>query len=549
MSVKRRRFPHLGELSVAILEFWVAKAIGEAGIETVKEPLVQKQLEDSLIKALQKTEERLRDRLNDQDSYDAILSLAVSDSPMFQEAVWDFYQRPTDPKLGQILWSQLAAHDIALARLERTVNTFIDILREEFIISVPEIREVLSSLASVQIQDNTLRILRVLENLERRTYAPTNIAISRRIISFDTLMAASTERFVGRAFVFDAIDSFIQDNPSGYFVFIGDPGIGKTALISQLVRTRDLVHHFNVIQENIRSPYHFITNVCAQLITRFDLGNLTIPTADELHDSVFLTKCLEAAAAKCEPQPLIIALDSLDEADRRGLPEGANVHYLPRNLPQGVYFVVTTRSIKALLPDVMNFKHFRLDQNSAMNVSDIRQYVSNYAMRPKVKHLLSKQGIEETIFVNELVQKSQGNFMYLRYILPEIEQRDFLEDGLDQLPVGLEGYYTRHWKNMQSEIGGKFQESHEMVISILAAMPEPVPLEAIAEWTKLPLREVSEIKKAWEPFLFQTADNDELRYRIYHHSFGEFLSQQVNLDYYKEIVAMAISSTLIASRS
>jgi hypothetical protein len=103
----------------------------------------------------------------------------------------------------------------------------------------------------------------------------------------------------------------------------------------------------------------------------------------------------------------------------------------------------------------MNFKHFRLDQNSAMNVSDIRQYVSNYAMRPKVKHLLSKQGIEETIFVNELVQKSQGNFMYLRYILPEIEQRDFLEDGLDQLPVGLEGYYTRHWKNMQSEIGGK----------------------------------------------------------------------------------------------
>jgi hypothetical protein len=80
-------------------------------------------------------------------------------------------------------------------------------------------------------------------------------------------------------------------------------------------------------------------------------------------------------------------------------------------------------------------------------------------------------------------------------------------------------------------------------------MPEPVPLEAIAEWTKLPLREVSEIKKAWEPFLFQTADNDELRYRIYHHSFGEFLSQQVNLDYYKEIVAMAISSTLIASRS
>ena len=39
-------------------------------------------------------------------------------------------------------------------------------------------------------------------------------------------------------------------------------------------------------------------------------------------------------------------------------------------------------------------------------------------------------------FVDALVAKSQGNFMYLRYVLPEIESGDYKDRGFDSLPLG-----------------------------------------------------------------------------------------------------------------
>src|SRR3989442_6306927 len=51
--------------------------------------------------------------------------------------------------------------------------------------------------------------------------------VSRHIISFDTLIADKTEGFVGRQFVFDALNAFLAKEQSGYFVIRGEPGIGK----------------------------------------------------------------------------------------------------------------------------------------------------------------------------------------------------------------------------------------------------------------------------------------------------------------------------------
>ena len=61
------------------------------------------------------------------------------------------------------------------------------------------------------------------------------------------------------------------DFPSGYIVIHGEPGIGKTAIVGQLVKDRALVHHFNVAPLGIRSPQAFLSNVCAQLIVRYGL--------------------------------------------------------------------------------------------------------------------------------------------------------------------------------------------------------------------------------------------------------------------------------------
>ena len=65
----------------------------------------------------------------------------------------------------------------------------------------------------------------------------TDTRVGQHIINFDTLIAEKTNGFVGRQFVFDALDAFLSEEKSGYFVIWGEPGIGKTALMGQLVKT------------------------------------------------------------------------------------------------------------------------------------------------------------------------------------------------------------------------------------------------------------------------------------------------------------------------
>ena len=374
---------------------------------------------------------------------------------------------------------------------------------------------------------------------------PADPHIGRYIINFDTLIAEKTEGFVGRQFIFDALDAFLAEEKCGYFVIRGEPGIGKTALMGQLVKTRRPIHHFNVVQQNIRLPEHFLANVCAQLIARYKL-NLTIPD-EPMRTSMLLEQCLEAAANPAN-RPLILALDALDEAEWRQLPPRVNVHYLPPVLPEGVYVIVSTRPDRDIPLEVVQRRDLDIEPDLAGNLLDICTYLGGYAIRSGMQARLNAWGIDAGAFVTELLQKSQGNFMYLRFVLPAIEAGKLGRGGVGELPKGLEAYYRGHWTQMKVEVGGTFAETHERVICVLAVMTEPVSLEEVAEWTKIECREVRRIVQAWEPFLLESVSNDEQLYRLYHASFAEFLARQVNLRDYSELVATAIEAKIERAR-
>ena len=54
--------------------------------------------------------------------------------------------------------------------------------------------------------------------------------------SFQSLIEEKTAGFVGREFVFQAIEEFLTSQPSGYFIIEGEPGIGKSAILAKYVR-------------------------------------------------------------------------------------------------------------------------------------------------------------------------------------------------------------------------------------------------------------------------------------------------------------------------
>src|SRR5215475_7046477 len=175
-------------------------------------------------------------------------------------------------------------------------------------------------------------------------HAPPALSSLLRVRQFSALVEERTQSFVGRDYVLGAIDRTVLDGdfPSGYVVVLGEPGVGKTALLAQLVKNRGYVHHFNVASMGIQSTRAFLENVCAQLIVRYRVDYSALPEG-ATQDGGFLSQLLSEIGGQPAHRPVVIAIDALDEVDDQASSPGTNVLLLPPSLPIGVFIVATTR--------------------------------------------------------------------------------------------------------------------------------------------------------------------------------------------------------------
>jgi hypothetical protein len=380
--------------------------------------------------------------------------------------------------------------------------------------------------------------------------------IRSSITDFSSLIQAKTEIFVGRKWVFDAIARFIQEKGRGYFVIRGEPGIGKTVLIAEMVRRERSIHHFNIRSEGIQKPDQFLRNVCAQLVTTYGLELPSLPP-DATEGSSFLKTLLGKIAGKLKPaEKALLLVDALDESDLSSLTPGANALYLPATLPAGVCIVLTTRFKDVPLRIDDEQDGLDLLQDCPQNLEDIRAYVEIHLPRAGIRAYLAGQRLDEANFVTEMVAKSQGNFMYLRHVLPEIESGAFQDRTLRSLPEGLKNYYKDHWDRMRAEKEEAWYQQQLPVLVALTAVQEPISIDLIARFSGLQdRRRVRPVLDEWAQFLYVTKDAGEAgklrkRYRLYHASFFDFIAakdevedERVNLEEAHRRIAQALEES------
>ncbi|MEQ9549823.1 MAG: hypothetical protein RIM23_09410 [Coleofasciculus sp. G3-WIS-01] len=128
-------------------------------------------------------------------------------------------------------------------------------------------------------------------------------------------------------------------------------------------------------------------------------------------------------------------------------------------------------------------------------------------------------------FVTQLANKSENNFMYLRYVLPDIADGKYRNLSIESLPQGLQDYYEDHWRRM-----GMFDKESKRtkikIVYVLAELREPVSRELIAEFAGEDAFTVQEVLDEWQQFLHRDKFNGETRYSVYHSSFCDFLSRK-----------------------
>lgn len=384
--------------------------------------------------------------------------------------------------------------------------------------------------------------------------APAALSSLVRTSDFSALIESRTRGFVGREYVFAAIDEALADGDldSGYVVLQGEPGIGKTAIMGQFVKDRGCVHHFNVAPLGIRSPQAFLANVCAQLILGYGLDHAALP-AEATHDGGFLSRLLSEAAAEAANHPVIVAVDALDEAEDVGLTPGANRLFLPPSLPTGVHFIVSARPQVDYRLFTDRRRDIYLQDDDPRNVADVKAYVLAHvdANRDRMRQRIEQWRITEDAFVDVLTDKSAGNFMYLVHVLRDIAGGVLTAENVDDinnLPQGLRAYYQDHWSAMQSADAEYFSKYQQPVVCLLATAREPVGIAQLLDWTVrfweqrrwdgslLDPMAIKRVLTTWREFLDEDRSGGEPRYRVYHASFQDFLAEEVGLLTYHETI-------------
>jgi tetratricopeptide (TPR) repeat protein len=348
------------------------------------------------------------------------------------------------------------------------------------------------------------------------------------------------DRFTGRKWLEHRLDTFLSDNDRGLFIVEAEAGLGKTAFLAHLARSRDYIHHFVELAPGPDGVAPGIRSLAAQLVWEWELEPETLDVAVPGYPirPNFLQDLLrEAADRRDEKSPdkrIVLVVDALDEA---GPPSaGQNILGLPRVLPKGVYLVVSHRPVKIKWDIVYRRLPVRIDAQGEKNLADMREFLEEAAEWPGVKKAIEESGapISKTKFVATLLEKSQGVWIYLKYVLDEIETGQRSPLKLDELPQGLWGYYHRFWDKWK-ESHGDFWNSLELpILSTLAAAHESLTLEDLISLTRVDigpsalghLRHVFNVE--WSPYLATSSAGTGLpsthSYRFYHASLREFFA-------------------------
>jgi len=341
--------------------------------------------------------------------------------------------------------------------------------------------------------------------------------------------------FHGRTALIKRIKTAIAELDHGYVVIRGEAGVGKSALAAHLVWTHPCVHHFTCLEPRARIPVEARRNLAAQLILSWGLADQFAPTGVGSPD--WLLKIIHAATAarkrdlQRQDAPIVLVVDGLDEAEADLLGTGTGLPLgLPRpeSLPSGVYVVATSRSSL----DITSRSHLvEIEITGDDNLADLHAYLTRLLTGPQADSALvaalTRRQVDPDWFTQTLLQRCQGVWLYLRYILDEIRTGHRDPRDVASLPTRLRGYYLHQLHRWANEDHDQWQQVRLPLLATLAALRRPATadeLVAITGLTHARGEVTTWLTSQLRPFLTTTHAPTGVGYAVRHHSLRDLFT-------------------------
>lgn len=364
---------------------------------------------------------------------------------------------------------------------------------------------------------------------------------------FKILLEKKRQHFCGRQWVFDAIDDWLRDdNAMAALLVTGDPGAGKSALLSAWNhRNGERVlacHCCEALMNDQLRPGRFVLNVAAQIAEQLpeyarlvveDQGLERWKSEESCQNDpiqAFRALVLERLRVLTPPDNSVrvLLVDALDEAlalkDAKSKTIVDVLACTTEWFPEWLRLIATTRREKDILKKFtarnelpLTAKHDKTLHEK--NLDDVALYINTRLKEPKLSERLAGSKITPFDLSRTLVDKSDGNFLYVQQALEGIKSGIFQVDRLDLLPPGLNSLYLR-WFQWQFPDEAAYAPVRQLLEVVVAACA-PLGKAQLAEATGLDaddqLPPVLARLSAYVPERSGT-------YGLYHQSLGEWLT-------------------------
>ena len=359
-------------------------------------------------------------------------------------------------------------------------------------------------------------------------------------LDFTGEIGRKAKGFVGRSWLIDIIDEWLNEPNDQVFLLRGGPGTGKSAFLAYLAQHHPAVKaiHFCIrAHEATWNPKQFILSLASMIASQIPVYKKKLDSL--VQSDSFLLKCPGDLFWDLIIHPLeeqmpgqervLIVIDALDESVKMELGQSQIVNLLSENIrgnriPNWIKFLISTRPVPSVLSGFEEYPGCDLiESEPLLNQKDIQDFLKVKITSSDFQKTIQKEigDIKPEKLEEMLLSASNGNFLYLTLILEDIKKGRIKPSDQSFFPSGLSGYYRENFDRIYKD-KDRFKKTRAILDIILAAR-EPLPVWHIGELLNITPKRVEELLEPIHPFLEIEGSQDEMIYRPFHSSFSDWL--------------------------
>ncbi|HUC79493.1 MAG TPA: dsDNA nuclease domain-containing protein [Flavisolibacter sp.] len=331
------------------------------------------------------------------------------------------------------------------------------------------------------------------------------------------------QHYVANEELLNKIEDALTDLPGGYIFIEGLPGIGKSTALTKLKeQNKDIAFAYycfipdeKSFSDPRQSAQSFFRSMCVAIEKNFPDIDLPTKYSGDYKDKLpSYIKALSKHSTKT-----IFIVDGLDHVHRGiGFNDSSLLNELKGNIPDGVYFILSSQYLTALSHDAQ--VKVRSDEKRFIQVP-------RFGHR-EIKQYLENKGIKDTSLVASIEKVSGGIPLYLHYItelLLKSEAKDY-DSILEELPNltgdAINAYHQYLYNAIENNTPAKW------VLATLAYRKEKTTTETLHQLLQLAGLEVT--LTTVEDLVLQYSHllkrHEGKSYSIFHNSFREFILEK-----------------------